>query len=147
MYKDNMILRGHVQLVLTDVWGNVKQEGEVTNLVTTLGKAFVASAIIAAPTLTFTYMAVGTSNTAPAVGQTALVGTELARVACTSTNPTSTTVRWASSYGAGVGTGTIEEAGMFSAAAAGTMFNRVLTGTYAKGALDTLAITWTLTVS
>ena len=142
-----LVLTGRVHIVLTDSMGNIKVDRESNNLIVTVGKAFVASALITVPSISFLYMAVGTSTTAAAIGQTALVGTELARVATTNTNPTSVTTQFVGSFGSGVGTGTIEEAGLFSAASAGSMFSRYLTGTFTKGATDTLAVTWTITVS
>jgi len=142
-----LILTGRVHMVLTDSMGNIKVDRESDNLIVTVGKAFVASALITVPSISFLYMAVGTSTTSPALGQTALIGSELARVATTNTNPTSVTTQFVASFGSGVGTGTIEEAGLFSAASAGSMFSRYLTGTFSKGATDTLAVTWTITVS
>ena len=142
-----LVLTGRVHMVLTDSMGNIKVDRESDNLIVTVGKAFVASALITIPSISFLYMAVGTSTTATAIGQIALIGTELARVATTNTNPTSVTTQFVASFGSGVGTGTIEEAGLFSAASAGSMFSRYLTGTFAKGATDTLAVTWTITVS
>ena len=145
--KDSFTLKGRVHVVLAGPDGKVIKEEEGENLVTTNGKAFVATALITLTASTFGYVAIGTSNAAVAVGQTALQGSELARVAATTSNPTSTTTKWIASFGAGVGTGTIEETGIFNAGAAGTMLNRYLTGTYVKGALDTLTVTWTVTVS
>ena len=142
-----LVLSGRVHIVLTDANGNVKQEKESNNLVVTVGKAFVASALITIPSIRFLYMAVGTSNTAPDLGQTALIGSELGRVATSNSNPTSVTTQFIGSFGAGIATGTIEEAGLFSASSSGSMFSRYLTGTFAKGSTDTLAITWTITVS
>lgn len=142
-----LVLKGRVHIVLTDSMGNIKVDRESDNLIVTVGKAFVASALITVPSISFTHMAIGTSTTAPALGQTALVGSELARVATTNTNPTSVTTQFVGNFGSGIGTGTIEEAGLFSAASAGSMFSRYLTGTFTKGATDTLAITWTITVS
>jgi len=142
-----LVLTGRVHIVLTDSMGNIKVDRESNNLIVTVGKAFVASALITIPSISFLYMAVGTSATATDISQTALIGTELGRIATTNTNPTSVTTQFVASFGAGVGTGTIEEAGLFSAASAGSMFSRYLTGTFAKGATDTLAVTWTITVS
>lgn len=147
MISEPMKLSGRVHLILRDEFGNIKMEQESGNLITTAGKAIVAAGLIVAPTVVFNYIACGTSNTAATVGQTALIGTELARVATTSSNPTSTTTLLSAAFGAGVGTGTIEELGIFSAAAAGTMFSRYLSGTFVKAAGDSLTVSWTITVS
>ena len=151
MNQDELKLTGKVHMVLTDAAGNIKKEVTSNNLVVTAGKAFVTSALITAPSAYMTRVAIGTSSSATAVGQTDLQGTELARVVATTSNPTSVTTLLSASFGAGVGTGTIEEAGIFNATAAGpasgTMFSRYLTGTFTKGALDTLTVSWTITTT
>lgn len=91
------------------------------------------------------YIAVGTSNTAPASGQTALVGTELGRKAFSSTTINSNSVTYVAIFNEGEATGTWEETGVFSASTAGTMFSRAVTGTYTKGALDKIEVHWTYT--
>ena len=137
---------GRVHMQLFDEHGNMKQEHYGDNLVVTTGKAFAASALIATTAITFGYMAVGTNATAAALSDTTL-GTETARVAAAMSNPTSVTAQFVATFGAGVATGTIQEIGLFSAASNGTMFSHYLTGAYVKNALDTLAITWVITVS
>lgn len=144
--KEALQVKGHVHICLTDSNGNVKQEEHGDNLVVTVGKAFVASALISASATPFSHVAVGSSSTVAALGNTTL-GTELARVAATCTNPTSVTTLFVASFPAGTGTGTIEEAGIFNDPTAGTMFSRYLTGTYIKAAGDTLTISWTITVA
>jgi len=151
MITEDFKLKGKVHVQLVDEFGRIKKEQTTDNLVVTTGKAFVASALIAVPAITFTHIGLGSSNTAVAVGQTALI-TELssggyARQAATTSNPTSVTTLFAASFGPGVGTGTIEEMGIFSAVTAGTMFSRYLSGTYVKAAGDTLTVSWTITVS
>lgn len=91
------------------------------------------------------HIAVGTSNTAPASGQTALVGTELGRKAFSSTTVNANSVTYVAIFDEGEATGTWEETGVFSASSAGTMFSRAVTGTYTKGALDKIEVHWTYT--
>lgn len=93
-----------------------------------------------------THIAVGTSTTAIDDSQTALVGTELARVAFDSHLRTGNSIELIATFGAGVGTGAWEEAGIFSADSAGIMFSRVLTGTYTKRANDVFEVHWTYTI-
>ena len=145
--KDSLSVKGSVHILLVDENGNVKHEEFKDNLVVTAGKAFVASALIAASATPFTHVAIGTSSTAAALNQTALVGTELARVAATTSNPTTVTTLFSASFSSGVGTGTIEEAGIFNDPTTGTMFSRYLTGTFVKAAGDTLTLSWTITVA
>ena len=76
------------------------------------------------------HMAVGTGNTAPQLGDTALKGSELARVAFDSVEVTGSTVKFTATFGAGVATGTWEETGIFTADSAGIMYSRSVTGIY-----------------
>ena len=93
-----------------------------------------------------TRIAVGTSSAAIANSQTALVGTELARVPFDSHVRTGNSIELIATFGAGVGTGAWEEAGIFSAASGGIMFSRVLTGTYTKRQSDVFEAHWTYTI-
>lgn len=139
-------VKGHVKGQLFRD-GKLIEEHEADNLIVTAGKSLLASILASGATTRPSHMAVGTSNTAAAVGQTALVGTELARVALDSTTPSTNTVTYVTTFPAGTGTGTIEEAGLLNASSAGTMLARWLTGTFAKGASDVLVLTWTITFS
>ena len=78
------------------------------------------------------YVAVGTSSTAIADGQTALVGSELARVAFDSHVRTGNSIELVTTFAAGTG--------------GGIMFSRCLTGTYTKRAVDVIEVHWTYTV-
>jgi hypothetical protein len=91
-------------------------------------------------------MAIGSSDTSPALGNTTL-GTETGRVALTSTTPSTTTITYVATFPAGTGTGSVEECGIFDAGAAGTLFARSTSLSLTKGAGDTLQITWTVTLS
>jgi hypothetical protein len=93
------------------------------------------------------HIAIGTSTTAPAAGQTALVA-ELDRNAATYAHTNGTKVfTMQATWAAGDGTGAITEAGVFNAAAAGTMLDRVTFSVVNKGAGDTMTITFTFTLS
>lgn len=93
------------------------------------------------------YIAVGTSSTAPSLADVALKGTELGRKALTVDEVTSGTIKYSVTFAAGEATGAWEETGIFSAASAGTMFSRAVTGTYTKGSLDEIKIFWTYSFS
>jgi len=93
------------------------------------------------------WMAGGSDNTAPAAGQSALLS-ELGRVALDSKTQTAgNTVVYVATFGAGTATGTWEEVGIFNAAGAGVMLDRLLTGTKVKAAAETFEVTITLTIS
>lgn len=145
MSQDKLKLTGHVKMVLKDKDGNVKKEQSGKNLVVNAGENLIAAWIGGEAPTAPSHLGIGTDNTAAAAGQTALVGTELDRNAL-SFSRTDNAVTLSATFGAGEGTGTIEEAGIFNAASAGTMLARWVTSTFVKGASDSLQITWTLTV-
>lgn len=146
--QDAIQMKGRLNIVLTDAFGEVKEQREVDNLVVTVGKNYIASRMKDATATAMSHMAVGTTSTAAAVGDTTL-GAEIAssRTALTSTTVTTNSVAYVCTFGAGVGTGAVVEAGIFNAASAGTMLCRTVFSVINKGASDTLTITWTVTVN
>ena len=140
MIKDDLRLTGALTISLNGV---IVQETD--NLVVTAGKNWVADRMNDANTV-MTHMALGTSTTAAAVGQTALVA-ELDRNALTSTTVSTNTVAYAATWAAGDGTGAITEAGIFDADPAGDMLARTVFSVVNKGASDSITITWTITIS
>ena len=140
MINDNLRLTGALTISLNGV---VVQETD--NLVVTAGKNWVADRMNDANTV-MTHMALGTSTTAAAAGQTALVA-ELDRNGLTSTTVSTNTVAYACTWAAGDGTGAITEAGIFDAASSGDMLARTVFSVVNKGASDSITITWTITIS
>ena len=150
MLKDNIKTKGTLTLVLTDEFGNVKQQDE-HNLVVATGLAYIASRMKDATATAMSHMAVGSGNVAAASANTAL-GSELGRVALTSTTLVTTSVsndavQYVATFGAGTGTGAVTEAGIFNNVTGGTMLCRTVFAVINKGALDTLTITWKVTVA
>lgn len=150
MFKEKIRATGQVSFVLTDENGNVKQQ-DSKNLVVSPGLAFIVSRMIGTAAAVMSHMAVGTGTTAASAAQTALVS-ESARVALTSSTAVTTTVandsvQYVATFGPGVGTAAITEAGLFNAASAGAMLARTVFPVINKGALDTLSLTWKVTVA
>lgn len=144
--KDHVQATGRLVITLTGPDGVVKETREIENLVVTVGKSYIASRMKDATATAMSHMAVGTTNTTPAVGDTTLAA-EAGRVALTSTNVTSNAVTYAASFPAGTGTGALVEAGLFNASSSGTMLARTTFLVINKGAADTLGISWTVTIS
>ena len=135
----NMVLR------LFDEHGNLKDERLVHNTVTTAGKNGVADQILASPTLVkMGWMAVGTGTPT-----STLLGGEISRVAFTSKTRNTNVITVVGDYAAGVGTGAITEAGTFDVVTANTV-NMWMSASFSvinKGSLDSLSISWTLSIS
>lgn len=148
MLNEELKVTGDVSFVLRDKTGKIIETKEITNLVVTTGRNYIASRMKDATATAMTHMAIGTGAVAAALGDTAL-GTELARVALTSTNVTTNSIAYACTFAAGVpaGTNAFTEAGLFNAASAGTMLCRTVFAAINKAAGDSLTITWTITVS
>jgi hypothetical protein len=149
---DNTIkIKGDVNIVLLDAEGNKKDERQVKNLVVTVGKSWIASRMLADAGGTggvplMSTMAVGTSSTTPAVGDTTL-NTEVGRVALASSSVSGTAITYTATFPAGTGTGGLQEAGIFNASSAGTLLCHTTFPIVNKASGDTVAITWTITVS
>ena len=151
---DTLKLKGVYSFTITGTDGQVRDTFEVENLVTNAGFAQLALLAGDASAVPFTYLAVGTSSTAPAVTDTALgaeittIGLErvagtVSRVTTTGTNDTyKITTTWTAS-----GTVAVEEVGVFNDASAGTMLSHALTGTKAVTNGETLTGTYQLQVA
>lgn len=117
------------------------------NMVVTLGKQWIAKRMANQGTVA-THIGIGSSATAAALGDTAL-GAQLARVAMSVAGGTvsGATVTYSATFGAGVGTGTVQEAGLFDAATAGTLIARTAGNVITKLANDVLTINWSITIN
>lgn len=148
MHHELLKITGQLIIEVRDADGVVTHSVEVPNLVTTVGKTAIADRLgLSSPTIAaMTHMAIGTTNTAAAVGDTTLAA-EAARVALTSSTPSTNTVVYVATFPAGTGTGSIVEAGLLNAGSAGTLLCRSVFATITKAASDSLTITWTVTVS
>lgn len=139
-------ITGDIVAVLYDEHGNEKFRQQVKNLVVTTGKNLIASRLVGTASNVISHMAVGTGTTAPAAGDTTLV-TELTRVAISSGTASGNVATYVATFAPGVGTGSINECGLFNASTAGTLLARSTSVIVTKGALDTLALTWTITIN
>lgn len=150
MHNEELQLIGSMEAVLTKADGSV----EVTrkdNIIVNGGFDLICDALgkTASRPAAVGWIAVGTGAVAPAVTDT-LLGAEIARVASTYAHTASTKVfTHAATLSAGTGTGAITEAGVFNVVTAntGTMLDRVTFSVINKGALDTLTITFTFTLT
>jgi|TARA_R110000744_G_C19102423_1_gene533734 hypothetical protein len=147
MINDNLKLRGDVAIVLKDKDGKVKESREINNLVVDAGLTFICSRMADVSSDVMSHMALGSSTTATAGGQTDLVSILGVRELLDSTTASSNTIVYVSSFEAGEGTGAVTEAGIFNAATAGTMLCRVVFPVVNKQADDTMSVTWTVTLS
>lgn len=145
MIQDNLKVTGDLKVQIFDKAGKLKEERELKNLVVTTGKTFIAARMVGTPTA-MSNMAVGSGTAAASAGDTAL-GSELGRVALTSSTSAGTVVTYVATFGAGTGTGAVTEAGIFNAGSGGTMLCRTVFSVINKGVDDAMSVTWQITIS
>lgn len=154
--QESLKLAGRLNIVVTGEDGTVKDSREVNNLVVQGGLRWITSRMEGTSVGVMTHMGIGNDGTAAADGDTDLIGANKLRKAFTTA-----TVANTPTPAAGRGTivykcefapadnitgGDIREAGVFTAATAGTMLCRTAFPVVNKGANDTMTITWTITL-
>ena len=145
--NEQVKMTGALTIVKTNSEGVIVDKRHIPNLVVTAGKDHIISRMIGTPVGVMSHMGVGTGIVAPAAGDTAL-GTALgARIALTSATQASNVITYVATFGAGVSTGGITEAGIFNALTAGTMLCRTSFSVVNKAAGDSIVITWVVTIS
>jgi len=144
----NEILKatGHLKIERKNSIGELVELIEVPNLVVAVGKTFIASRMVGTTAAVMSHMAIGSDQTAAASGNTTL-GTELGRVALTSSTASSNSVTFVATFPAGTGTGDVKEAGIFNATPAGTLLCRTTFPIVTKQSGDSIPITWVVTVN
>lgn len=135
----------NVLIELFDKDGNLKSTREIHNTVTTAGKEGIMEQILASPgTAKIGWCEVGTGT-----GGTTLLNAYISgsRTAFTSKTRSGAIVTTVTDFAAGVGTGSITEAGLFNVVTQNTvdMWCYASFTAIPKGADDTLKITWTIT--
>tara|TARA_B110000208_G_scaffold187023_1_gene244449 strand:+ start:1131 stop:1556 length:426 start_codon:yes stop_codon:yes gene_type:complete len=141
MINEELKLTGHVTVAIND---EVVQE--IPNLVVTAGKGYVASRMKDTTATAMSHMAVGTSATAAAAGDTAL-GTEAARVSLTSTSVNANVITYVATFPAGTGTAALTEAAILNSSSGGTLLCRTVYAVLNKGAADSMTVSWQITAS
>ena len=141
--QDGIALTGKLTISLND---EIVRETE--NLVVTAGKEWVVARMKDTSTV-MTHMGIGTSSTAAAAGQTDLVTVESPRLELSTSGgtPAGAVITYAATFPAGDHDGAITEAGIFTAVTSGTMLARTVFPVVNKGALDSMTISWAVTIS
>lgn len=147
MINDSIKVKGNLDIVLKDADGNVKDSRSVRNLLVDDGAEYIASRMITNSGL-MSHMAIGEGTTSPVAGNDALENQDGSRVAFDSGFPTRSgaAITYSATFGSGY-TGTITEAGIFDAATNGTMLCRTTFNPISKASVDTMQISWTVTIT
>ena len=141
--RDTVILTGKLSISL-----NGELVRETKNLVVTAGKTWIAARMKDTSTV-MTHMGVGTGTTAAVIANTDLETITGARLALADSGGivAGAVITFACTYPAGAHTAAITEAGIFTASTSGTMLARTVFTVVNKGALDSMTISWAVTIS
>ena len=149
---EKTLMKGHIKIELFDNEGNLIQIVEKENTFMATGDAHVADQLDATPSeVAMGWMSVGTGSSAFTTASTTL-NSELDRNALAAGYPeqgiaaADNDVVYKATWIAGDATGAIVEAGIFNSSGAGSMLAASTFAVINKGELDTLTITWTVTV-
>lgn len=140
---------GVLVITLTGPDGKVKEQVE-RNLIVNVGLAYLISRAVGTAKDVMSHMALGEGQTTPAAGDTALEDQLDTRVGLDSTTIAGSNLEqvvYVATFAAGQSTGPVTEAGIFNAATSGDMLCRTTFPVVNKQADDTLAISWTVTLS
>jgi hypothetical protein len=149
MINDALKAKGRLNIVLTGPDGNIKETREVDNLVVDVGRTHIASRMVGTTQAVMSHMAIGTSSTAAAAGQTALTAEVGTRASLTTYSNSNQVVTAQATFGVSnpATSQGIQEAGIFNGSTGGTMLCRTVFSVINKDPADTLTITWTITVN
>lgn len=151
--QDVIKMRGCIELALLNASSNdVVAKRKIDNVVVTSGRSYVLSRLVSASpqTDTINAIAVGTSTTAPATGDT-LLGSEALRISISSfatSGLTQNPPSWQAqcTFATNQANTTLGEAALFNSTAANvqTMLSHVTFATINKTTSNTLAISYTI---
>lgn len=120
---------------------------EGDNLAVNAGLDQACNLLLGINTNSFTHCGVGSSNTAAAAGQTALVSQLGSRNTVTSRYLVSTgAAHFDTFFASGDAAGTWQETGLFTASVSGTMLARRVISSFVKSASNTAVVAWTITL-
>jgi hypothetical protein len=144
-------VNANVEALLISPTGEVKDRRTVHNTMTTLGLNSLINLAAATPTQVKPgWMEVG-SGTGGTTKLNAVItggsGNRTALDSSTNTAATNAVLTMICTFAPGYGTGAITECGIFSVVTADTVAATTQWGTITKAALDTLVVTWTITLS
>lgn len=147
--QTNIKATGKLVIEHFDKHGTLIQTQEVKNLVVTTGLYHIAARLkTSGQPNQMSHMALGAGTATPSLSDTAL-GSQLGITALdlAGGDVSNNSVTYEATFGAGVATGAVTEAGIFNASSAGTMLCRTTFPVINKGADDSLAISWVVSIS
>jgi len=145
MKEETIDLKGIVTINIFDHLGKLTRTIEENNLVTNAGKNFFVNKIIDDPSVAGSAVqsiAVGSGSTAPTETNTSLEN-ETGRIQVSSISSSNNIGEFVTSLSAGVATGTIQEAGLYTSDDIPVLISRiVLSSPFVKGSNESITVSW-----
>lgn len=139
---------GNLRIVVKNETTQEERIYEASNLVTTLGKQYMATLINGGSVTLMNAIAVGTGTTTPTLTDTKLQ-TEVARQALQSTAVSGQSIVYTVYFPTGTISGGLTEAGIFNSTSpnAGTMMTHTAFPVVNVSSSDSMTITWYVTIN
>lgn len=145
MLKSSIKLTGKVNIKKYEN-GELIDNITIDNIIVTTGQNYIAQRILNNTTTAMTHMAIGSSQIPQTIDDTALF-TEITRNAFLSGTVTNAQVEYVATFAPPASVArSITEAGIFSAASAGTLLCRTTFPSVTQSTSQTIAISWIITV-
>lgn len=145
MKEETIDLKGIVTFKIFDHRGRLTRTIEENNLVTSAGKNYFVNKIIDDPSIAgsaIQSIAVGSGNIAPSVGDTSLEN-ETGRIQVAAISSSENIGEFVTSLSAGVATGTIQEAGLYTSDDTPILISRiVLSSPFVKESNESITVSW-----
>ena len=145
MFLEEIRVSGHLRICKYDINGNLKQEVFVNNLVTNLGKSFLAQRAISNSVPFASHIAVGSGTTPASTGNNELQA-EIDRLPLNTLTFSDNQIVHNVTLGLGEAVGTLSEAGIFTDSSGGTMIARTTFDPLVKTAEDIFNIEWRIVI-
>lgn len=147
MITENLKATGTLTIKHLDGSGKLINSYDLKNLVVTTGKNYFTSRAVGVAKPVMSHMALGSGTTAASLPDTSLQTQISTRVTLGSTVLSNNIITYETTFGPGICTGAITEAGIFNAATLGDMLCRTTFSVVNKAAPDTIIITWNVTLN
>lgn len=145
--NETVKLKGSVKKQLFDESGVCIYEHTDHNLIVTTGFNYTASYLATGTPPFMSYMGLGTGSTPPTSGNTGLQTPLPTYVQGTLSSPSSAVWQNVTTFGPGVNTGAITEAGVFNDSSGDVMLARQVFAVINKGSGNSLVVTWQISLS
>lgn len=146
MIKEYIDTIGTLKIQLYNEFGNLILEKDLKNLVVTTGKNWIVSRLGSNVSDVMSHMGLGSGTAIPVPEDINLISS-MTRIALQSSIITDNTISYVGTFGPGINTGAVTEAGIFNAETGGTMLNRTTFDVVNKSAADTIIVTWNVTIT